>query len=329
MDFKNWVIKEREEKYKTYWYGNQEGYYYIYKNPNKEELLHTIQKDEEIKKAKKYPPSDDSVRGFLTNSGDIYIWPASTADIHDEVAAELKVTYQSPFYMSQNFHIKAHYGLGALESNKNFKIMMRGTKASFSGNRGTGLGWGAALMSLKKKIMPGTSASLPYESTIIESSLVDLYDSAVKAFPSTTKRQHATNPIKIVELTWVPYKGMKTLFVRGLARNEDRTYNPIIVFKNVQYLKLGGVQLIDNNGQQHFLERLSLEENDVLVRCGCKDFGFRFNYYNHLDKSLQGTKRTKYESKGVGPPANPQEIPGMCKHLMKMMIVLHNSGIIK
>ena len=161
-----------------------------------------------------------------------------------------------------------------------------------------------------------------------ESSLNDLYQSAVAAFPQTKKRQFATGTIKIVELTWVPYKGVKTLFVRGLARNEDRTYNPIILFKNVKYLESGGVPLRDKNGRQYFLEQLSLEKNEVLVRCGCLDFKFRGNYACYLDKSLQGPKVKKYESIGNRPSVNPTNAPMMCKHLMKMTEALKNIDVL-
>ena len=69
----------------------------------------------------------------------------------------------------------------------------------------------------------------------IESSLTDLYQSAVEAFPGTTKRQHAIDPITVVNLRWTPFIGMKTLLIRGTAHNEDREYNPLILFKKVAY----------------------------------------------------------------------------------------------
>lgn len=166
---------------------------------------------------------------------------------------------------------------------------------------------------------------------IIESSLDDLYQSAVDAFPNTTKRQYATHPIKIVELKWTPFLGVKTLFVRGLAVNEDRSYNPMILFKGVQYqekLSKGIVELHINEKEQVFLERLSSDKNEVLVRCDCNDFYWRGNYADWIDKSLWGRKRKKYESKGIYPPVNPTNAIMICKHLMKMTKVLQESGII-
>ena len=147
----------------------------------------------------------------------------------------------------------------------------------------------------------------------LESSAEELYQSAVKAFPNTTKRQHAVQPIVIRELRWTPFVGVKTLFLKALAENSDREYEPMVLFKGVNY-DGNQVKIIASDQREYSFDKLSLENTDVLVRCNCLDFSFRFNYYNHLDKSLHGPKRKKYESHG-GPPANPLEMPGMCKHL--------------
>jgi len=165
---------------------------------------------------------------------------------------------------------------------------------------------------------------------ITETSLEDLHQSAVDAFPNTQKRQHAVNPIKIEEIRWLPYLGVKTLFVKAQARNEDRQYSPMVLFKGVKYHKTnaaGRTRLKTEHGT-HFFEKLSLEDSDVLLRCQCGDFHWRFNYFDHLDKVLYGSKRKKYEAKYNPGSANPQKMPGMCKHLMKLMSVLGESGIV-
>lgn len=158
-----------------------------------------------------------------------------------------------------------------------------------------------------------------------EASLPDLFDSAVRAFPRTTKRQHAVDPIIIEELRWTPFVGMKTLFIKAEARNETRHYSPIVLFKNVNY-DGEGVRITASDGLEYHFDHLPLEGTDVLVRCNCPDFHWRFNYYNHLEGSLYGRKRSPYESHG-GPPANPLELPGLCKHLMKTMTALRDAGI--
>lgn len=164
--------------------------------------------------------------------------------------------------------------------------------------------------------------------TFLETSINTLYNSTVAAFPNTTMRQHATDPIVITNLKWVPFVGMKTLFIKGLAQNEGREYNSIALFKQVEYNddRLTSTSIIASDNKEYQFNKLSLENNDVLVRCNCDDFFYRFNYYNHLDKSLYNRKRKKYESQG-GPSANPKEMPGMCKHLIKLIKVLQEAGI--
>jgi len=160
-----------------------------------------------------------------------------------------------------------------------------------------------------------------------ESTINDLYNSAVAAFPKTTLRQHAVDPIKIAELSIVPFKGMKTIYFKGLAQNENRAYNPIILFKTVQYdsQSPNAIRIAADDGSAYILDKLSPATNEVAVRCNCADFRWRFNYYDFLDHSLYGKKRTKYEGNYR---INPKEMPGMCKHLMSLTRALTDSGIL-
>lgn len=166
-----------------------------------------------------------------------------------------------------------------------------------------------------------------------ESTLYDLHQSAVDAFPRTTKRQHATDPIKIAQMEWTPFLGTKTLFVKGLAQNvvHGTEYHPMIQFKNVKYHNdrdAGGlIEIVASDNKPYLLEKLGAAGNDVLVRCDCGDFRYRFNYYDHIDHSLYGRKRKKYEGQGLW-KANPLELPGLCKHLIKLSLSLKDAGIL-
>jgi hypothetical protein len=165
---------------------------------------------------------------------------------------------------------------------------------------------------------------------VYESTCSELYDSAVLAFPHTTRRQHVTHTIDITGLNVVPFVGVKTLFLRADVINEGRSYRPMILVKGVEYYKQlmpGVIEITGSDGAQYYLEQPSVMEDDVLLRCGCPDFFWRFNYYDHLDKSLYGRKRKRYEAKLNPGSANPLEMPGMCKHLMKMVQTLNESGL--
>jgi hypothetical protein len=161
--------------------------------------------------------------------------------------------------------------------------------------------------------------------TWLESSLHDLFQSTIRGFPNTRRRQHVTGPLRITETKWTPFLGLKTLFVKGLVRSEDSLYHPMILFKNVRYNEPG--VLFRNEGRVITFGHLSKEDTDVLVRCECLDFGFRFSWYDHLDHSLYGRKRKKYEGQGLW-QANPMKMPGVCKHLIKMMESFIEAGIL-
>ena len=167
-----------------------------------------------------------------------------------------------------------------------------------------------------------------------ESTLLDLYKSTVDAFPKTTKRQNSIDMIKIIEMNYTPYIGMKTLFVKGMAKNIDnqKEYDSIILFKNINYAKAKNesiVELIASNNKKYYIERINPYLNEVVVRCSCPDFHWRFNYYNSLDKSLYGRKRKKYESRTNAMKANVNEAEGMCKHLIKLVKAIKDSKLME
>lgn len=123
---------------------------------------------------------------------------------------------------------------------------------------------------------------------------------------------------------------MKTLFVKGLAQNEGKEYNPMILFKGVNYNPIKeAVRLQASDGMPYRFEKLSFENSQVALRCNCLDFRYRFSYYNHLDEALYGRKPVKYTKSEGSRPVNPLELPGMCKHLIKLVKVLEQANIFK
>lgn len=163
----------------------------------------------------------------------------------------------------------------------------------------------------------------------METSLNGLYSNILKAFPGTSKRQHAVDEVIIEGIRWVPFRGLGTLFVKGLARREGSKNECIILFKGVKYLGDGGVGLNASNGERVFLEPLSMESTNVLVRCTCEDFHWRMKHFNKEDGSLYGRDRKKYEAKFSPGSSNPEELSGICKHLVKMAKVLRESSILR
>lgn len=165
----------------------------------------------------------------------------------------------------------------------------------------------------------------------IETSISNLYKNTVEAFPKTTKRQYSTDTVLVEGLEWIPFLGMKTLFIKGLIRNESRKYESIILFKNVKFKESEGRKLIKvkmSTGKEIFVEQIDSGKNDVLVNCQCKDFYWRFKHFNKTDKSLYGRDRTPYKAFLRPDTANPMEMAGMCKHLIKMAKIIKESNLL-
>lgn len=161
---------------------------------------------------------------------------------------------------------------------------------------------------------------------------MDLYGSSIEAFPETSMRQHATHSVRVEHMDWIPFRGVGTLFVKSLSNNDGRKNESIILFKGVKYAdeqRKNFVGISASDGKKVYLERLSWEGTDALVRCSCADFRWRFSHWNSMEKSLFGRGHKKYEATNRPNSSNPEELPGMCKHLMKMAKILAESGIIR
>jgi len=162
----------------------------------------------------------------------------------------------------------------------------------------------------------------------LETSIKNLYKSTILGFPRTLKRQYAIDPVVVEQIQWIPFLGVKTMFIKGLVRGESKKYECIMLFKNINYKNSPGkgiIKIKTSSGSEQFVEQVDSSKNDVLVRCSCPDFYWRGNYANHLDKSLFGRKRAKYESKGILSPANTGNYPMLCKHLIKLGKTLKES----
>jgi len=162
-----------------------------------------------------------------------------------------------------------------------------------------------------------------------ESSFAQLYQNTIDAWPNTTKRQHAIDPVVISDVKIIPFLGVRTLFVKGLATNENREYNTIALFKEVNYSNDGDAT-IEVDGKDYKFDKPNLSTSNILVRCGCDDFNWRICHYNYIDKSLYGRDRKPYTrvEGSTRPPANPYKLPALCKHLIRFFEELFNKNLV-
>lgn len=98
-----------------------------------------------------------------------------------------------------------------------------------------------------------------------------------------------------------------------MSQDMDKSYTVIMDFYNV--------------GEN---ELPSLSKNPVRARCSCAAYYFWFSYANKLHSALSGRTFTPYvpvqNPKRIVPPRNPNNYPGLCKHLIAFGKGIVNSG---
>jgi len=174
---------------------------------------------------------------------------------------------------------------------------------------------------------------------LTEDTFVDLFKNVNGSTNfDSRKRQFSTQPLIVTEIKITPYKGTKSLLVRGIVNSDSgKQYQTIIMFTRIKYVDdIDDVNDIDadtvdftaNNGEEYKIERINLNTNDVKVRCECLDFRWRFADYNAANKDLYGRKPPPYVKKTNRGPVNPNKVPGVCKHLIKTFEVLMESDLV-
>jgi hypothetical protein len=158
---------------------------------------------------------------------------------------------------------------------------------------------------------------------------LNLYRSAMKVrnnkpFPNCDVKLLKTNP----------QVGVKSLLCIGEARGTS-LYPVYMVFYDVEYSDVKDqwhtVRVAPSTDVEYWMKPIDGAKNPVRVYCGCTDFRFSYEYYNHKRNALFPAKKpTPYTRKTTTrPEKNPEHLPGICKHLNEFAGLLHMRGIIK
>lgn len=149
--------------------------------------------------------------------------------------------------------------------------------------------------------------------------------------PPSSKRQHAVAPIQVQQLKLVAAEPSHTLEATGTIKSGANTYQSIIFFDGVRYAPEdtgNNVTFMGADSQEHHMEPIKLNIANAKVRCTCLDFRWRFSMHNQQKDALYGPGPGAYQKKTNRPPNNPQQVPGLCKHLLKLAQELRNSKIV-
>lgn len=121
-------------------------------------------------------------------------------------------------------------------------------------------------------------------------------------------------------------EGVQTLTFYGEIRSSKHPtgYSMQIMFKGVT--KTQG--LTDEEIAQGYQPKPSLSKNEILVRCSCPSYRFRFDKANRSEGAGAGARFPNYHRLTNRKPNNPRNIIGGCKHTFMFIDYLQRQGFI-
>lgn len=145
-------------------------------------------------------------------------------------------------------------------------------------------------------------------------------------------RQNAKNGVQVQKMELVPAVNSGNLVVKSLVKSDSgKSYSPTIQFDNVEYQEEdqpNNVTFQGVDGNDYHMTPIKLQTNNAKVNCNCLDFYWRFGKYNAKVNSLLGEPGGAYVKKNPNrQPANPQQTPGVCKHLLRLTDELRRNRI--
>ena len=172
---------------------------------------------------------------------------------------------------------------------------------------------------------------------LFEFNLAQLRTNIERGFPRTRARQHRVNMVNVTKVEYIPYPEQYALLVRAAVRGEEMTYNSRMLFRDVEYRDADSdivVTFKATNGEDYHIVPVFRDLHDVELSCTCMDYAWRFWMQNFQQDTQFGKGPNPYRRKTPPPPdgrpyANPEEVAGMCKHLIKLSDHLQQIGILK
>lgn len=165
---------------------------------------------------------------------------------------------------------------------------------------------------------------------ITESSILQLSSNTGVFFGAD--RKNNSKSISSFPLTFTPMVYSNKLMVESKTSSSLGTkYTTRIEFSDVEFSEpsINTISVEGVDGATYSFFPISNRQNDVKLSCNCLDFYYRFSKYNEKDDSLYGGSPPPYVKKTDRPPVNPDKIPGMCKHLLRLSDQLLSIGVLK
>lgn len=155
-----------------------------------------------------------------------------------------------------------------------------------------------------------------------------IYRAVLRSTPKVSpKTPHSVQAgAKVDNLDVQYYAGTRTLTFYGTVRSHNQfgTYNVMLTFKNVR--EHDG--LTEEEIMQGFKPKPTLGDNEIMGRCGCPNYRFRFDKANRMHGVGTGARFGFYRRRTNRKPYNPKNLIGFCAHLMEFVNYLQENGFV-
>ena len=169
---------------------------------------------------------------------------------------------------------------------------------------------------------------------MVENSLAGLYNNTVQNFD--TDRQLGAGRVQIIDKIFIASPNQGIVMVKAKSRSSAKQYDTRMSFEGIEFQQGedgegGNTTVIQSqDGQEYVIVPAEYNNSEVRVSCSCLDFYYRFAVWNSKDSSLLGNPPPPYVNKtDGGEPRNPNQVPGLCKHLMALSDDLRQQRVVK
>lgn len=151
---------------------------------------------------------------------------------------------------------------------------------------------------------------------------------AIKFTKSVRERQYQTGKVTAIDFKYLQREKQLYISAQNVSADKSKLYKTSLVFDKIQnskspakefpipYSTKSGVY----GSPEMFLAQPTVS-GTMRSRCSCQDYYFMWGYWNKKQKSLIGAYKpyTRVSPPSGRPPVNPDESPGLCKHLLALI----------
>lgn len=136
--------------------------------------------------------------------------------------------------------------------------------------------------------------------------------------------------LKIKNIESKASPGIKSLMFKSIVLGETDDYVTYIQFFKVDYSDTKDKDFLvpaKVEGRLKYYKKPGVSSNPVFLKCSCPDFRFKWEKSLYDNQGLLGNFRRYTKVSGsTRPPANPDNLMGVCKHLWNFLGSLRDTG---